>query len=336
MPKFDLIDCDEWCTASSVSSKSAVKTFGFVVENFTNVIKSGSTVKSSQFEIDGTKWSIKIHGDGEDITEKGFVAMCLCNDNDETYKVDARISACGKTFKLVAQGIEKEVGWGRRKMVSHADCIKDLVKGKLYVKAEVAVIKRDEIKLLSGRGEGVSWRESDVSELVNRILTNKVCPDFKLVSNGMKFDVHKNFIAAQSETLQNAVERWSADGRMFLDEYRPEVVRNLINYFYRKQLEEEVFKDNVAEFLNIGEKYDLPKLKSQAELCMITNLSKETFIDYLIAGDLFKAAKLKEATLKFIAHNKNLWNGNSVEMKEKFEGKKDLLMEIITALTTTA
>ena len=131
------------------------------------------------------------------------------------------------------------------------------------------------------------------------------------------------------------MERWSADGRMFLDEYRPEVVKNLINYFYRKQLEEEVFNDNVTEFLNIAEKYDLPKLKTNAELVIITTLSKETFTEYLIAGDLFKAAKLKEAALKFIAQNKNFWNGNSAEMEEKFEGKKKLLLEIITALTTT-
>ena len=207
--------------------------------------------------------------------------------------------------------------------------------GKLYVKAEVAVVKRDEIKLLNGRGGGgVSRKESDLSELVDGILTSRVYSDFKLVSNGVEFNVHKNFIAGQSETLHNAVERWSADGKMFLDEYKSEVVQNMIKYFYRKPLEEEVFNNNVVEFQNIGEKYDLPKLKSKAELSMITNLSKETYIEYLIAGYLFKAAKLKEAALKFIAQNKNLWNRNSAEMMKKFEGKQELLIEIINAFTT--
>ena len=53
---------------------------------------------------------------------------------------------------------------------------------------------------------------------------------------------------------------------------------------------------------------------------------------------MFKAVKLTKAALKFIVQNKNLWNGSgsSVEMKEKFDGKKDMLMEIISALTTTA
>ena len=175
----------------------------------------------------------------------------------------------------------------------------------------------------------MSRKESDLSELVDGILTNRVYSDFKLVSNGVEFNVHKNFIAGQSETLHNAVERWSADGKMFLDEYKSEVVQNMIKYFYRKPLEEEVFNNNVVEFL----KYDLPKLKSKAELSMITNLSKETYIEYLIAGDLFKAAKLKEAALKFIAQNKNLWNRNSAEMMKKFEGKQELLI-VINAFTT--
>ena len=344
MSGLDLMDCDEWCKATSVTSKSAVKTFGFEVENFENVIKSGSIVNSSSFKIEDTNWSIRIYGDehiGEDgdairdfvYARKGFVGMYLWNENDESYRVEGRMAICGY-FVQIRSSSNANTGLGLSAMISHDDCIKNLVDGKLYVKAEVAVVKRDEIKLLNGRGGGgVSRKESDLSELVDAILTSRVYSDFKLVSNGVEFDVHKSFIAAQSETLHGAVERWSPDGKMLLDEYKPEVVRNLINYFYRKQLEEDVFEDNVAEFLNIGEKYDLPQLKTKAELSMITNLGKETFIEYLIAGDLFKAAKLKEAALKFIAQNKNLWNGNSAEMREQFKGKQDLLMEIIAAFT---
>ena len=337
MSGLHLMDCDEWCQATSVTSKSAVKTFGFEVVNFEDVIKNGSDVKSSSFKIEDTNWSVKIFGDEDELGHamKGFVGMYLWNDNDETYSVEARMTSCGETFDIESsEEIYANGGQGTTEMISHADCIKNLDGGKLFVKAEVALVKKDEIKLLNGRGGGgASRKESDVLELVDSILTNKVYADFKLVSNGVEFDVHKSFIAAQSETLHGAVERWSADGKMFLDEYKPDVVQNLINYFYRKELEEEAFKDNVAEFLNIGEKYDLPMLKTKAELYMITNLGKETFIDYLIAGDLFKAAKLKEAALKFIAQNKHLWNGNPAEMREKFNGKQDLLMEIITAFT---
>ena len=57
MAEFGLEDCDEWCEATSVTSKTAVKTFGFVVHDFQKVMKEGKGVKSSQFGIEDTEWN---------------------------------------------------------------------------------------------------------------------------------------------------------------------------------------------------------------------------------------------------------------------------------------
>ena len=43
------------------------------------------------------------------------------------------------------------------------------------------------------------------------------------------------------------------------------------------------------------------EIQSRVELTIINNLNKETFLLYLFAGEMLKAAKLKEAALKFIA-----------------------------------
>ena len=67
---------------------------------------------------------------------------------------------------------------------------------------------------------------------------------------------------------------------------------------------------------------------------MMVNLNEETFLDFFIAGDLFAAAKIKEAALRFLALNKNLWTENFNEWNEKLAGKPKLLMEIITAFST--
>ena len=69
-------------------------------------------------------------------------------------------------------------------------------------------------------------------------------------------------------------------------------------------------------------------------MTMIANLNEETFLDFFIAGDLFAAAKIKEAALRFLALNKNLWTENFNEWNEKLAGKPKLLMEIITAFST--
>ena len=71
---------------------------------------------------------------------------------------------------------------------------------------------------------------------------------------------------------------------MNLDEYRPEVVEGLLSHFYRRPINQDVFEANVVEYLNIGEKYDLPVLKAKAEIFMISNIKKETVLEYLVAG----------------------------------------------------
>ena len=123
-------------------------------------------------------------------------------------------------------------------------------------------------------------------------------------------------------------------GKMILNEFKPEVIEVLINFFYRRPLDSEVFSENAVEFLNIGEQYNLPSLKAKAETTMIANLNKETFLDFLIAGDLYAAAKIKEAALRFLLLNKNLWTENFSEWTKALVGKPELLLEIITAFST--
>ena len=44
MAEFALGDCDEWCEFTSVTSKTAVNTFGFVVHDFQQVMEEGECV----------------------------------------------------------------------------------------------------------------------------------------------------------------------------------------------------------------------------------------------------------------------------------------------------
>ena len=190
--------------------KAPLRLLRVEVENFENFIERGLSVTSSLFKIEDSQWMIQI-----EVNKQGFVSMYLKNYNSMTYEVEGSLTSCGvkKNFsnKTKISGISTS-GW--KEMVSHADCIKNLVNGNLYVKAEVAVVK-DEIKRLHGiksKVEVVAMKESDLSELVENILVNKVCSDLLLVSHGEEFGVHKSFIAGQSETLSD------------LDEYKPVVV----------------------------------------------------------------------------------------------------------------
>jgi len=149
------------------------------------------------------------------------------------------------------------------------------------------------------------------------------------LSNGHEFKCHKIILAAQSETIKEAIDRWALEGEMNLDEYKPEVVDNLLRHCYLQPVEENVFEKNVIEFLNIGEKYNLSELKEKAEHFMISNMKKETVIEFLLAGDLFVADQVKEAALRFLCLNKPLLQENL----DKLKGNEDLLMEIIARLS---
>ena len=83
----------------------------------------------------------------------------------------------------------------------------------------------------------------------------------------------------------------------------------------------------------VSKKYDLPDLKAKAEIFifMISNMKKETFFEFLVGADLFKAVHVKETEIKFLSSNKILWKENIQEWKKELKGKENLFMEIITA-----
>jgi len=345
MSEISLEDCDSWSCLSSVTSVSPVTTHVFIVENFDEVLKEskkGIDLDSSLFEIEDTKWKINVCIEFEDPIfedeeDQEFVGIYLVNLNSKIHYVKWTITCCGLTRKFQdSVEVRPGDGYGRGfpNFIRRDDCLKKLVDKKLFVKAEVSVVRKGPASIVAGKGMKEKKENVGASKLMESIYNSMIYSDFKLVSNGREFECHKNFIAGQSETFQNVLESpWVSDGMMFMDEYRPEVVEGLLSHCYRSPLKQDVFEANVVEYLNIAEKYDLPDLKVKAEIFMISNMKKETLIEFIVAADLFNATKVKESALKFLSSNKNLWMENIKEWKENLKGKEELLMEIITAIT---
>jgi len=336
MSGFSLENCDSWSRLSSVTSESPVTTHVFVVENFEKIMKEskiGDNIYSAKFKVEDTEWRIQVCPAGYEEQTKKFIFIGIQSQNRQAYIVSGSIACCGtKRDLLKGEPVisNHARGWS---FISRRDCLKNLVNNKeLHVKAEVYIVRKGEKKVVSGKGMIGKKENVEASKLMESIYTSKVYSDFKLVSNGTEFDCHKTFIASQSETFKNIVDRWAPEGEMMLDEYTPEVVESLLSHCYRRPLEESVFDANVVDFLNMGEKYDLPELKAKAEIFMISNMKKETFIEFLVAADLFEAPKVKEAALQFLSTNKNIWNENIKEWKQLLKGKDDLFVEIISAI----
>jgi len=342
----NLEECDGWARLSSgyTESTSSIKSFGAIIENFGSEMATaehGSYIDLVKFSIENRILSLRIYPNGRSDYPVGFVAFVLVNRGDESVKARFRYSSCGVTTQFGDEVIQPEATSSfstLRRSFSHEVCRSGLIDGALHVKVEVSVTTKKEKNMVSGgllvdTKDHINVHDFPMSDLLERCFSMKVSPDFKLTSNGTEFPCHKVFIASQSETLAGAVERWLPEGVMKVDEHKPEVIKNLIKYCYGQPIEEEVFKNNLFEFLEVGEKFDLPLLKLRTELAMISILNKETFIDILIAGDLYGGEKVKQAAFIFLSENKKIWEENMAEWKKMLKDKNGLLMEMVTVLT---
>ena len=66
------------------------------------------------------------------------------------------------------------------------------------------------------------------------------------------------------------------------------ILTYFIRYIYLEEIEEDILKEEVVSFLELGEKYEVEKLKELAEEKMLQLLDKETMVKFLMAGDLFR------------------------------------------------
>ena len=57
---------------------------------------------------------------------------------------------------------------------------------------------------------------------------------------------------------------------------------------YLEELEEELLEQEVVAFLELGEQYQVDRLKEMAEDRMVKMLDRDNMIDYLMAGDMFR------------------------------------------------
>jgi len=350
MSGFNLEESDGWARISAGYSEGPVESFIAIIENFESEMdfaKYNSYIESPKFCIGETTLSLRTYPCGN-YNNSCNISFSLVNHGDEEIQVRARFLAFGKIQEFrkyyIRPGKIMDSGYGEGNspdFINHTESRAKLINGELHVKVEVSVIQPKEKKIVCG-GKIIDESEEDKFELnevsspgpglLESCFSMNVSPDFKLVSNGIEFPCHKIFIAGQSETLAGAVERWLPEGVMKLDEHKSEVVKNLVSYCYRQPIDEKVFMDNLAEFLEISEKFDLDELKLKAELGMISILGKDNFVEIMITGDLYGGEKVKKAGLRFLSQNKKVWLDNVAKWSKMLEDKSSLLMEIVTAL----
>ena len=86
-------------------------------------------------------------------------------------------------------------------------------------------------------------------------------------------------------------------------ELSEEVGQAFVRFIYTGKLDENLLKEHAPSFLELGEMYDLQKLKHKAEGELLVQLDKKTMVRLVSIGEILRAEKLFEAALKMTKTN---------------------------------
>jgi len=170
MSDFSLEDCHSWSRVSSVTNEGPAVTHVMVVENFDTLVEEmeiGKFIDSAMFDVGNTKWKLRIYPAGYDeIVNKEFISLFLVNCNDQEYHVRYSIEACGNT----ANGLHgfRQPQWGWPCFISKEDCL-EKVNREFRIKTELSIVKKDENKVISGKGM-TKRKASSEPRILNKIL----------------------------------------------------------------------------------------------------------------------------------------------------------------------
>ena len=66
------------------------------------------------------------------------------------------------------------------------------------------------------------------------------------------------------------------------------MIKFLVRFIYLEEIEEDILKEELVAFLELGEKYEVERLKELAEEKMLQLLDKGNMVKFLIAGEMFR------------------------------------------------
>ena len=87
-------------------------------------------------------------------------------------------------------------------------------------------------------------------------------------------------------------------------QYKADIVRKFVKFFYKREIEEEEEGETLRYFMELADKYDIPRLKKEVEELAIKKLSVENMVDIFLLADLYSAENLKTEAEAFIKTNR--------------------------------
>ena len=289
--------------------------------------KPGDVIEATLFKVKENFFGIRVYPNGEREAHVGNVDVFVANMSDNVVTVSkCTVSDGEKTMNVEKESIFNGKGkgdnWGRHSWQTHDTCKAVLKNGALVLEAEVTIMG-DMILIDSSY---VLQRKCSSFVLEKMYRNGMADSDFVLECEGEAIPCHKNVLANAAEGLLKPNFTEYREGRSSL-QCSPEVGRNLIKFLYTDEIDEEVFVDNIEDFLRLGDMLIIERLKQRAEQKMLELLDRNNMAAFFIAGEEFNAGDIRKTAKKFLQANLD-WLHSQNNWKAAFGEKKDLLIEV--------
>jgi len=152
-------------------------------------------------------------------------------------------------------------------------------------------------------------------EVAEKAFQEMAWTDFSVVFEGEEVRCHRFVLAGVSPVfaaMMRNEHQEAAEARAVIQ--LPAVIgKAFIRFMYLEEVEEGLLEQEVVAFLELGEKYQVEKLKELAEVTMVRSLKKENLIEFFQAADMFRAPRAKAAAMELARANRAWLRGEGRE-----------------------
>ena len=117
-------------------------------------------------------------------------------------------------------------------------------------------------------------------------------------------------LAARSDVFQNIIDSKERDGQELKVEIPEcedvEVAENFIKFFYTGKIRNDFIEANLVLLLYLSDFFNVEGLHETVKEKMISKLSRETVLEFLVAGHKYNGKDIKEKAMNFLAENKGI------------------------------
>ena len=357
-------NADAWCRTKA--NEESNFSFAWTIENFSQrkeerdecITSSGFTIRGS----DGleTRWKVVLYPKGENDTdaEPGadeinlavylrlvsrtsvrarFNVAILDKDNTKQhFDTDSTFSLLDNESDLInCKNLYGFINWVELETLT-SQSSQLLPNDSLTIVCDITIVPKDTVVIESKHLEAEYRRQNmaQVGQDLEKALTNKDLSDVKIFCGDKVFDCHQIILSSRSpvfEAMFQAEMTEKMTRKVQIDDFPPDVMEEVINFIYTGCVKTpKLLEENASNLLSAAEKYQLEQLKDLCEEKLCKTIDKNNCVQFLVLGDTFRAAKLKKASLKFIAKSSLL--KNSKDWKGYLQDRPNLLIEVIDAM----